>query len=156
MSGARAKVGVHDPATGETKYIGIFDNLSYGVNYDVSPAFILGAYGAAEIDYTGVDVVNISASGWRVIGHGWHVDGRLPRVQDLLLHEYIELVAVDRATEAEGGDPRIARIRKVRPASGQGGFAARSLSQVTLSYVGLLVDDESVDNAEHPTASTLP
>jgi hypothetical protein len=156
MSGARAKVGVYDAQTGETKFIGMFSNLSYGVTYDVQPAFILGAFGAAEIDYTAVDVVNISASGWRIIGHGWHVDGRLPRVQDLLLHEYLELVVVDRASEAQGLDPRIARIRNVRPTSGQGGFSSRSLSEVTLTYMGLLVDDESVENAEHPTAATLP
>jgi len=156
MSGARAKVAMVDPNTGEAKVIGLFSNVSYGVTYEVSPAFILGRYSAAEIDYTSVDVVQITCSGWRVIGHGWHTDGRVPRVQDLLLHEYLEMVIIDRQAEALGQEPRIAKIRNVRPTSGSGGFAARQLSEATFSYVGLLVDDESVINDEHPTAANLP
>lgn len=156
MSGARAKVGIHDPQTGETRIIGLFHNVSYGVTYEVQPAFILGRYSAAEIDYTSVDVVNISCSGWRVVGAGWHKEGRLPRVQDLLLHEYLELVCIDRQAEALGTTPRIAKIRNVRPTSGSGGFSARQLSESTHTYVGLLVDDEDTENAEHPTAADLP
>lgn len=156
MSGARAKVGVYDATTGQTQIIGIFSNVSYGVTYDVQPAFILGRYTAAEIDYTAADIVQITASGWRVIGHGWHKEGRLPRVQDLLLHEYIELAVIDRQTEALGGEPRIAKIRNVRPTSGSGGFSARQLSESTHTFVGLLVDDEDTTNAEHPTAADLP
>lgn len=156
MSGARAKVGVHDPLTNETKIIGIFDNISYGVVYDTQAAFILGSYIAAEIDYTAVEIVQITASGWRVRGHGVHVEGKLPRVQDLLFHEYLELVVIDRQAEALGEEARVAKIRRVRPTSGGGGYTARQLSQATLSYVGILVDDESTQNGEHPTAADLP
>lgn len=156
MSGARAKVGVHDPLTGTTRIIGLFSNISYGVVYDTQAAYILGRYVAAEIDYTGVDIVHITASGWRVRKHGVHVDGLLPRVQDLLFHEYLELVVIDRQAEALGEEPRIARIRQVRPTSGGGGFTNRQLSEATLSYVGILVDDEDTVNGEHPTAADLP
>lgn len=156
MHGARAKVGVYDPTTGETKIIGMFSNVSYGVTYDVQPAFILGRFSAAEIDYTAADVVQITASGWRVVGHGWHVDARLPRLQDLLLAEPIELVVIDRQQEALGGEPRIARITHVRPTSGSGGFESRQLSATTHTFVGLIVSDESVTNAEHPSAADLP
>ena len=156
MSGARAKVGVHDPLTGDTQIIGIFSNISYGVTYDVTPAFILGRFTAAEIDYTAVDVVQITASGWRIVGQGRHKQGRLPRVQDLLFHEYLELAVLDRQTEVLGGEPRIAHIRNVRPTSGAEGFTARQLSEATLTYVGLLVDDEDTVNEEHPSAANLP
>jgi hypothetical protein len=156
MSGARAKVGVYDGTTQTTQIIGMFSQISYGVTYDVQPAFFLGSYVAGEIDYTAVDIVQITASGWRVVGHGWHNEARLPRVQDLLFHEYIELVCIDRQQEALGGEPRIAKIRGVRPTSASGGFAARQLSESTHTYVGLLVDDESVTNSEHPTAAQFP
>lgn len=156
MSGARAKVGVYDATTGEVKIVGTYDNVSYGLTYEVQPAFVLGRFSAAEIDYTSVDVVNITMSGWRIVGHGWHKDGRLPRVQDLLLAEYIELVVMDRQQEALGGEPRISKIRNVRVTSGSGGFAARSLSNMTITAVGLLVDDEDTVNDEHPTAANLP
>jgi len=33
MSGARAKVAMVDPNTGEAKVIGLFSNVSYGVTY---------------------------------------------------------------------------------------------------------------------------
>jgi hypothetical protein len=156
MSGARAKVGVYNATTGKSEIIGTISNISFGVTYDVQPAFILGRFGAAAIEYTAVDVVQITASGWKVFGHGWHIDGHLPRVQDLLLAEPIELVVIDRQQEALGGEPRVAKIRNVRPTSGSGGFQARSLSENTYTYVGLLVDDESVTNSEHPTAANFP
>jgi hypothetical protein len=156
MSGARAKVGVHDPLTGETKIIGIFDNFNYGVVYDYQAAYILGRYIAAEIDYTAVEIVSISASGWRIRGHGVHVDGRLPRVQDLLFAEYLEMVVIDRQAEVLGQEARIAKLRQVRAITGGGGFSAKTLSQANISYVGILCDDESTENAEHPSAADLP
>lgn len=156
MSGARAKVGFHDPLTGETKIVGIYSNVSYGVTYEVQPAGILGRFTYAEVDYTGVDLVQITCSGWRVVGHGRHKEGRLPRVQDLLLHEYLEMTVIDRQSEALGQEPRIAKIRNVRPTAGSEQYAHRALSEVNLTYVGILVDDEDTENAEHPTAADLP
>ena len=157
MSGARAKVGIYNAQTGETKFIGSAFNVSYGVTYDFQPAYVLGRYSAAELAYTAVEVVNISMSSWRSFGHGWHKEAQLPPVQNLLTYEAIELVITDRQQEALGGtDPRIAKIRYVLPTSGAGGYQSRQLSEMTHSYVGLLVDDEDVTNAEHPTAADLP
>jgi hypothetical protein len=75
MNGARAKLGIYDPSTGQTRYIGIFQNVSYGLTFQAEPVYILGKFAAAEIDYTSQDVVQITASGWRVIEHGPHVEG---------------------------------------------------------------------------------
>lgn len=155
MSGARAKVSA--VVNGVAKLLGTFSQISYGVTYETQPAWILGRFTAAEIAYTSVDIVQITASGWRTVGHGWHVEGMLPRVQDLLLAGTIELQVSDRQTEVIGGaDPRIARITQVLPTSGSGGFEARQLSGMTHTFVGLLVSDESVTNAEHPSAADLP
>ncbi len=156
MTGARAKVGIHNPLTGETQIVGTFSNVSYGLTYDTQAAYTLGRYSAAEIDYTAAEVVAITCSGYRVIGHGPHKDAAIPKLEDLLLHEYLEMVVIDRQQEALGGEPRIAKFRQVRPTGYSGGHATRSLSEVTYHYVGIMVDDEEGVNAEHPTASDLP
>lgn len=156
MSGARAKLSVYNPLTNIAKVLGIFSQVSYNVVYDHAAAFILGRYSAAELEHTSVEPVDISATGWRILDHGMHVDGQLPRVQDLLFYEPIQFLITDRQREALGQEPRVAKIRNVLPISGGASFSAKSLSEMPMRYVGLLVSDESVDNAEHPSAADLP
>jgi hypothetical protein len=152
MSGARAKFGVIDPATGEAKYIGIFNNVSYGLTYDAQPVYILGRYSPAEIDYTAQEPVSITASGWRVIDHGAHVEGKVPKLQDLLNHEYLTLTIVDRQNPTKN----IATFRNVRPTGYSTTISARNLEEISVSFVGIFVDDESTVNAEDPTSIDLP
>jgi hypothetical protein len=154
MSGARAKVSAI--VNGVAKILGTFSQISYGVTYETQPVWLLGRYTAAENVYTSVDIVQINASGWRSVGHGWHTAGLLPRVQDLMFAGTIELQITDRQSEIAGGEPRIARITEVLPTSGSGGFEARQLAGMTHTFVGLLVSDESVTNAESPNAVQLP
>lgn len=155
VSGARAKVSIID-ANGP-RVVGIFANVSYNLTYDAQPAYILGRYSATEIDYTAVDIVHITASGWRVVGHGWHKGGALPKVEDLMFAEYITMTVTDRQTEAtKSGNPVMATIKNVRPTSASGGFAARQLSESTYTYVGILVDDEDTVNDEGVGAVNLP
>ncbi len=156
MSGARAKLGVFDPSTGKTRYVGIFSNVSYGLSYQAEPVYILGKYAAAEIDYTSQDTVSITCSGWRVIEHGPHVEAALPRLQDLLTSEYIELAISDRQREAQGKDGRIAKFRQVRPVGYSTQISARGLEEITVNFVAIGVDDESTTNSEHPSAMQLP
>ncbi len=157
MSGARAKVSFIDQQSGLPIPCGFFSNISYGLVYDQQAAFVLGRYSAAELQYTAVEVVQISASGWRTFRHGRHTAGRLPRVQDLLLHQPLEMLIEDRQVTAAnpGADAAVARIHNVLPLTSGEGYTIRQLSEMTLSYVGLLVDDEDVSNEEHPTASVL-
>lgn len=116
-----------------------------------TPAFILGRFTAASIDYTSVEPVNCTASGWRVVRHGAHVEGRVPNIKDLLNHEYIQIGVVDRQTlEA------VATIRDVRPTGYSSAFAARQLTQMSMSYIGIIVDDESTDNHEPSDSTQLP
>ncbi len=159
LSGARAKVSIHDPVTGETKVVGTFSSISYHVTYDAVPAYILGSYLPQEIDYTAVSPVAITCNGWRTLGHGAHVDAKLPKIQDLLQHEYLEMEISDRQLEEQGAqDTRVAVLRQVRPTSVTSGMTNRQLSEQTATYLGILCDvpDEGVQNHEGPSAATLP
>ena len=151
MNGARAKFGFIDPATGTATICGIFSNVSYGLSFDAQPAFILGRYSAAEIDYVAAEPVRVTATGWRVIHHGPHTEAHLPRLQDLLKHEYLTLVIFDRQTNLP-----VATIRSVRPISYDTTIANRNLEEITITFMGLLVDDEDNSNSESVGATDLP
>lgn len=151
VTGARAQLMIVDPNTGEGKVMGIFNNVSLGLTYGAEPIFILGRYSPAEIVYTSQEAVTVTASGWREVNFGPHVIAKVPRLQDLLQHEYIELAIFDRQT-----NQRIAKIHSVRPTSWSTTIANRQPEEIQVTFLGLLVDDESVTNAETPGASDLP
>ena len=50
----------------------------------------------------------------------------------------------------------MAKIHSVRPTGYSTTINARQLEEVTVTFRGLLVDDEDTTNAESPGASTLP
>lgn len=152
VSGARCKVGIVDPSTGVARYVGIFNSVSYGLTYDAQPVYILGRFSPAEIDYTAQEPVNITCSGWRVVDHGAHVEGGVPKLQDLLNHEYLTLTVVDRQNPTRN----IATFRNVRPTGYSTTISARNLEEITVTFMGIFVDDESTANAEHPTSIDLP
>jgi hypothetical protein len=150
MSGARAVMGFYNGS--KFNAVGIFSDASYGVTYDVQPAWILGRYSAASLDYTAMEVVHVTANGYRIIDHGWFNDAQFPSLSQLMAHEYMTLQIIDRQTEK-----MVARIDYVRPVGATGGFSARQLSTSTHTYQGILVSDESQpDNNESPGAMELP
>ena len=150
LSGARAKLGFYDGK--QVNFVGIFSDVSYGVTYDVQPAWILGRYSAAELDTTAQEVVHITANGFRIVDHGWFADAQFPRLDQLMAANYMVLSILDRQTGTE-----IARIDKVRPVAATGGFSARQLSTSTHTYMGILISDETAtDNTEAPSAMELP
>lgn len=156
MTGARARLGIFNPATGKTKTVGIFNNVSYGLTYDTQPAFILGRYSAAEIDYTSQELVNITASGYRVIDHGPHIEAGVPKLQDLLTADYLTLAIMDRQKEVQGADGTIAKFHSVRATGYSTTISARNLEEVSVTFVGILVDDESTQNTERPDSVDMP
>jgi hypothetical protein len=156
MSGARARLGIFNPATGKTKTVGIFNNVSYGITYDTQPAYILGRYSASEIDYTAMEVVNVTASGYRVIDHGPHAEAGVPRLQDLLTHDYLTIAIMDRQRESQGGDGTIMKLHSVRPTGYSTTISARNLEEISISFVGIVIDDESTQNTERPDSVDLP
>lgn len=158
MTGARAQLIVADPTTGTGKVVGIFNNISWGLAYDVQPIYVLGRYSPAETVYTAQESVSITATGFRVVGKGAHVSAKVPNLKDLMNHEYMELAVFDRqsTTSAGNGSPvMIAKFHSVRPTGYSTSLSARGVEEITINFVGLLVDDESTENAELPLASDL-
>lgn len=151
MHGARAKLGILSPSTNTIRFIGIIESISYGMTFDVQPSFVLGRWTCASLDYTSVEPIQINMTGYRVVDHGPHADGQLPKIQDLLNSDYCTIIVVDRQTLKE-----IAIIQDVRISGFTGGFAARQLSQLSISAVGTLVSDESTDNSEPADSTVLP
>lgn len=151
MNGARAVLSVINPNTGAAGPVGIFSSVSYSLQYAAQPVFILGRYSAAEIDYTGAEPISVTASGWRVIGNGPHVAGGVARLQDLLQHDELTLVITDRATNAP-----IAKVTRVRPTGFSTTIDSRNLEQITVTFIGIVVDDESTQNSESAGATNLP
>ncbi len=135
LSGARAKVFINDE--GDSKLIGVFNSISYGVTNGVQPIYVLGAYAPVASEYTHQEPVSIEASGWRSMDFGPYEHMSFPKLQDLMNQGYITFHVHDRQTNRQ-----MATIHKVRPESFGTGLAARQLEEVRLRYVGLLHDDE--------------
>lgn len=158
MSGARAKCAMVDPATGLTSIIGIFSSVDYGLNYTTEPAFTLGRYSAAALDYTSQDIINLTCSGFRVIGNGAFAVAGLPQLQNLLLSDYIQLAIIDRQSELKGvQDARMAKFFSVRCTGFSTGANSRSLQQLTIHYSAINLGEENIpSNIEGPGATSLP
>ena len=151
MHGARAKVGIVDPNTGLVTVVGIYSNVSWNLTYDTPPVYILGAYAPAAIENVAQEPVSLTATGWRVVGHGAHKDGRVPKLADLLTSEYLVFTIIDRQTNR-----RIATIRDVRPTGYSTALSARQLEEMTMGYIGRFCDDEDTDNSERADSTFLP
>lgn len=145
VHGARAVVRIHGVP------VGIFSSFSYGLALDVQGVPILGRYSVAETVTTAAEPVRCTALGWRVVGAGPHISARFPTVQSLLFEEYIQIDILDRQT-----DQVICVIKDVRPETYNTGVQAKQLSEVTHTFIGILLDDESVSNTEHQSAADLP
>ena len=147
MHGARAQVILN----GVT--VGLFTNVSYGMQYDLTPAFILGRFSAVELAYTGAEPIGIQASGWRVIDQGPFTasGGNMPRLQDLLVAEDMEFALYDRQT-----DQLIMKVVGVRHQGFNSSVAPKALEEMSLSFMGLRLSDETAENNEAPGASELP
>lgn len=150
MTGARAQLIVADATTEDGKVVGIFNNISWGLAYDAQPIYVLGRYSPAETVYTAQEAVNVSATGFRAVDAGPHVSAKVPNLADLMNHEYMELAVFDRQSNQQ-----ICKIHSVRPTGYSTSLAARGVQEVTINFIGLLVDDESTENAELPGASDL-
>lgn len=151
IHGARVKVGIMDPASGQVNVVGIFNNFSVTVNLDTAPSFILGRLGAADITTTGVEIASMNASGWRVLDHGAYADAGFTDVKDLLTQEYLTFIAVDRVS-----GKRLCTINNVLPTGMTIGYSARQLSELSCSFVGIMVSDESGIQSEAGDAADLP
>ena len=158
MSGVRAKVAMIDPSTGLSSIIGIYASVDYSLVYSTEPAFTLGRFSAAANDYVSQEIINLTCSGFRVIGAGAFVVSGLPKLQDLLLSEYIQLAIIDRQSELKGAtDARMAKFFSVRCTGFNTGANAKSLQQMTVHYQAINLGEESMaPNIEGAGATSLP
>ncbi len=156
LHGARAVLWIG------TTPVGIFNNVSYGVTYDISPVFLLGRTGAAELAYTGMEVVQVSANGFRILNHGpfsvmdKDTGSRLvPRLQDLLNYQDLTISLHDRLTaDPEAGTIMV--LTNCKPQGFNSSVGARGLQEMSVTFLGLHLSDEAGANNEDPTAVDLP
>jgi len=150
MHGARAKVSIVN-GEGKVDFLGIFTTVSWGLVYDVQPVFLLGRMGPDELVYTAQEPVSMQCSGFRVINAGAHKRAGMPNVSDLLTAGNIQIQILDRQTGLT-----VATVRDVRAVSYSTTLNARNLEEISVSYIGKIVDDEDTQNAEPQDSSTLP
>ena len=142
MHGSRAQLMI------EGRIVGVFNNISYGVRYDANPVYVLGRFSAAEIALTGMEVISVSASGFRVVDNGPYEVANVPQLQDLLHHEDMTLALFDRQTGKE-----IMTVVGVRPVGYNISGGARALFDTSVEFMGLRLSDESGDQDESPGAT---
>jgi len=155
ITGSRALIKV------KGKVIGIFDSCSWGASISLDEIAILGRFSTGEIVATGYPPVNVSCSGFRVYGNGPSQmvpdqeigrGGNFPLLQTLLDLSNFTLEIYDR----QNPDLAIAVIEGCVPQSWSGGVQSRSVSKINISYMGVLVYDESGAQTEPAGSATLP
>lgn len=145
LTGARAVLRINNVP------VGVFARVSWSVAYDAAPAYVLGRYSAAEITYTGAEIVSVDAVGFRIIGRGAHQVASLPKLQELLNHDSISLSIVDRRTGEE-----FFKVYHVRPVGYSSDVAPRSQSELSVRFIGIRAEDESGAQEEAAGAVSVP
>jgi hypothetical protein len=147
VTGARAILKINSQTAG------IFSNVSTGVSYGSQDVYVLGNYAPSEIVYTDQEVISITCSGFRVMGNGPYVIGSVPKLQELLQHQDIELQLIDRQ-ESDSNKQVIMNIIGVRPVGFETSTSARGLQDLTIRFKGLLFNDETGAQSD-PGATTF-
>lgn len=158
MTGSRAVVKVFNPNVaggsnqgGDTqgKIISIFNSCSWGLNYGAADIFVLGSDAPVEIEYTHQEAVTVTCHGWRVIGNGAHRAAGVPDLASLMTHEYITISIHDRKTGKKMG-----QIRNVRPLGYGVSVDARGVTQISVSFRGIYVDESDTQSAPNSEAAS--
>jgi hypothetical protein len=145
VHGARAIVSVNG------RKIGIWTTLSYSLSYDVVPSFLLGRYSPAALTTTGVEAVNVTCGGWRLIDHSFFNEGACTELKDMLTQEDITMTVIDRAT-----GKNIATFKGCLPTGVSSDLSSKQLASGSNSYLAMLVDTEDFENAEAASSAVLP
>jgi len=142
MSGARGQLFI------EGQLIGIFSDVSYGVDIDVAPAFVLGRFSPSELTVTGQEAISINATGWRIVGQGPYVSAGVPKLQDLLTADDITISLYDRET-----GQFIMTVVGCRSTGWNTTLNSKAQQTVTVRFLGLRLDDESGSQGESSNAT---
>jgi hypothetical protein len=141
VTGARAEVIVNG------NLVGIFDSCTVSGALGTEPIFLLGRYAPDEIAVTSSEAVNVSCSGFRVVGAGIHTLPAFPLVSDLLLFDPFTITVVDRQT-----DEVLETILGCVPGSHNTNYNAKATSKVNITYTGIIAYNEDA-NDNDPGAS---
>lgn len=143
ITGARAKCYVNN------QLVGIFESCTVSGSLGTEPIFILGRYSPDEIAITSSEAVNVSCSGFRVVGAGLHTLPAVPLVSDLLLFDPFTISVVDR----ESGET-LETILGCCPSSFNTNYNAKATSKVSVTYIGTIAYNE--DNNDSDPGNSLP
>jgi hypothetical protein len=137
VTGARAKVYVNN------HLVGIFDSCTVSQSLGTEPIFILGRYSPDEITITSSEAVNVSCSGFRVVGAGVHTLPAVPLVSDLLLFDPFTITVVDRQT-----GETLETILGCVPGSNNTNYNAKATSKVNITYTGTIAYNEDANDSD--------
>jgi hypothetical protein len=139
FTGARFKLYV------DNVLCGIFDSCSYAINIGAEPIPLLGRFGPAEITPTSYEAVTVNCSGFRLIGNGGHKLPKVPKLQDLLNLEAVQLVGIDRQDTT---NTPILTVDGCVAINYSGGANAKATSRIQITYLGIKASDESGEQSE--------
>lgn len=145
VTGSRAKVYI------DNVLVGIFESCTVSNTTSVEAIHLLGRYTPDEIAITAKEAVNVSCSGFRVVGQGKHVLPKVPKVQDLLGFQPFTMTIVDRQT-----GETMETILGVVPTTDNTNYNAKATSRVQINYMGIRASDESGAQDEGTGAVSLP
>ena len=152
MHGARAIMKILNGDVSET--IGIFNSVSYSVGITVIPIEVLGNLLPVELVQTGQDPVQVTCSGFRAIGAGPFVSGKVPTVDELLRYDGITLSIYDRMDLA--GEKAIMVVEGAKCTGYRTTHNAKGVSDLEITYMGKLVNDETATSQTDEGAASYP
>lgn len=150
LVGARCKLFI------DGQPIGLFANVSFGVEYGAQDIYTLGKYNAQEIVYTDMGTITVRVSGFKIMGHGPHEEMSIPKLQELLTHDDIFLQIVDRQNAGDQQRENVITVYNVRPLGYDFDTSARGVASLSAVFRGITVKDESDVNPQSDTASAAP
>jgi hypothetical protein len=145
MVGARAKVKV------DGVVVGLYDSCQYAANLGNEAIHILGRYSATEISINSYEAIQVQCSGFRIVDQGVHLLPKAPKLQDLLNLERVSLEIEDRQT-----GENIMNVNECVAVNWGEGQQAKATSKFSITYMGLVLSDESGDQNETDNAADLP
>ncbi len=140
MSGARARLEIGGLP------IGIFSSVNYEYQLGVTPVYTLGRFSPQELAYTDASPISVTCSGFRVVSGGPHEIASVPQLQELLNHEDFSLSIFDR--QGADGSNQILRVDGLRPTGYSSSVSSRGLMDLSVTFMGLVLSDESGDQEE--------
>lgn len=145
MTGARAIVKV------DSTVVGVFESCQYGAAVGTEPIHTLGRYSANEISVNSYEAIQVSCSGFRLIGQGVHELPKAPKLQDLLNLENVQISIEDRQTKEN-----IMTVLDCVASNWSESQQAKGTTRFNITYIGTVLSDESGDQVESNDATNFP